>query len=407
MGYGFTAADVAWLRSPAGAAAAGEAGALALTPASLLADVATTRRLAAAHEGDGRGAALLETARLRRRAPEKLRGAAGWLLTEDALAQATPAVVAAHRARRLAGARVHDVTCSVGAELPALAAVAEAVVGSDLDPVRLAMAAHNVPGAALLRADALTPTTRGAVVLADPARRAGGRRTHDPAATLPPLPDLLAAHARAELVVKCAPGLDAARLGWAGEVEVTSLDGAVREACLWSPGLAQPGVRRRASVLATTGPGWELTDADPDDAPDRAPGGFLVEPDGAVVRAGLVRHLAARIGFGLLDPRIAHLTGDHAPPGLRSFAVLEHGRFSERALRTALTARGAGSVEVLVRGVDVDPAVLRPRLGLRRGGVALAVVLTRIGSAPTAFVCEPGRVAPGAGRPGGVPAPRP
>jgi hypothetical protein len=36
--------------------------------------------------------------------------------------------------------------------------------------------------------------------------------------------------------------------------------------------------------------------------------------------------------------------------------------------------------------VDVDPAVLRPRLKLR-GSRALTVVLTRIGDTPTAFVC--------------------
>ena len=35
----------------------------------------------------------------------------------------------------------------------------------------------------------------------------------------------------------------------AGEIEVTSLRGSVREACLWSTGLAGPGVTRRASLL--------------------------------------------------------------------------------------------------------------------------------------------------------------
>ncbi|GAB2922724.1 S-adenosylmethionine-dependent methyltransferase [Rhodococcus aerolatus] len=387
MALELTGDDVRWLRSGAGQDALAVADGWELTPASLLADVGAARSLAG-----GRGAALLETARLRRRAVGKLADPGRWLLTEDALAQATPAPVARHRAARLTGRRVHDVTCSVGAELGALAATAEHVLGSDLDPVRLAMAAHNAPGVALARADALSTTSRGTVLVADPARRSGGRRTHDPAATAPPLPALLAAHAGRDLVVKCAPGLDPTRLGWDGEVELVSLDGAVREACLWSPALAT--ARRRATVLSSTGPGWAVTDADPDDAPVREPGRYLVEPDGAVVRAGLVRHLAARHGLGLLDPRIAHLTGDVAPTGLRSFAVLEQGRFSEKALRRALTARGAGSVEVLVRGVDVDPAVLRPRLGLRRGGAALAVVITRIGTSPQAFVCEPGRTAP-------------
>src|SRR5690606_2159262 len=163
---------------------------------------------------------------------------------------------------------------SIGAELTELVGVAETVIGSDLDDVRLAMAAHNVPGAYLLRADALRPVTRDTTVVADPARRSGGRRTHahaalpppqpdllaaypapgayllradalrpvtrdptvvadparrsggrrthDPAALQPPLPDLLDAYAGRDLAVKCAPGLDFDSLDWSGEVEVVS-----------------------------------------------------------------------------------------------------------------------------------------------------------------------------------------
>jgi hypothetical protein len=44
-------------------------------------------------------------------------------------------------------------------------------------------------------------------------------------------------------------------------------------------------------------------------------------------------------------------------------------------------------VEILVRGLDVDPNALRPRLRLR-GSQAFTVVLTRIGRTPTAFVCR-------------------
>src|SRR5690606_14874750 len=237
---------------------------------------------------------LVETVILRRKAEAKIAGGGEWVLTDDALQQSTPTRVAAHRAKRLRGRTVHDVTCSIGAELTELVGVAETVIGSDLDDVRLAMAAHNVPGAYLLRADALRPATRDTTVVADPGRRAGGRRTHDPAALQPPLPDLLSAYPDRDMVVKCAPGLDFDALDWQGEIEVVSLDGAVREACLWSPGVAEPGVRRRAAVLSSTGASDTLTDAEPDDIPERAPGEWIIDPDGAVVRAGLVRHYAAK-----------------------------------------------------------------------------------------------------------------
>lgn len=385
MGYPFTLDDVAFLRSTAGADAVAAAGRLPLNEASRLSDVDVVRRSV----GDRYAAAVLETAVLRRRAVSKLDAPERWLLTDAALQQATPAAVAAHRASRLAGRDVHDVTCSVGADLLALSRVARWAVGSDVDAVRLAMAAHNVGDAALLvRADALSPVSRGAVVFADPGRRdAGGRRRWRPEDFVPALDALARALGGRELVVKGAPGMDPASVPWAAEVELVSLDGAVREATFWSDGVATPGVGRRASMLTSGGPAETVTDAEPDECPVRAPGKWLVNPDGAVVRAGLVRHYAARHALGQLDPRIAYLTGDDPPPGVRAFRVLEHGRYSEKALRAALRRHDAGSVEILVRGLDVGPDTLRRRLR-PHGPAEVSVVLTRIGRVPTAFVCR-------------------
>lgn len=384
MGYNFTLDDVAFLHSPAGAAAIADVDRPELTAASTLPALARARR----SHGES-AAALVETVLLRRKAAAKIDAAPHWLYTDDAVQQATPSAVARHRAQRLAGRAVHDVTCSIGAELVELARHCRMVVGSDLDQVRLAMARNNLPDVALLRADALTPVTRDMVVIADPARRAGGRRTTDPAQLQPPLPALLDAFRGRDLAVKCAPGLDVDRLDWSGEVEVTSLDGGVREACLWSAGLSEPGVRRRATVLSGTWPGYVVTDAEPDELPQREPGEWIVNPDGAVVRAGLVRNYAARHVLWQLDPRIAYLTGNAVPPGVRGFRVLARLEFREKALRAELGRRDCGSLEILVRGVDVDPDVLRARLKLR-GTQPFALVITRIGRTPTVFLCAPG-----------------
>ncbi len=333
---------------------------------------------------------------LRRKAAPKLPGTQGWLFTDEALQQSTAAPVAAHRAARLAGRTVHDATCSIGTELAALHRGAAAVVGSDLDPVRLAMARHNLGGAvALCRADALMPITRDdTVVIADPARRSGGRRRFDPRDYSPPLDALLAAHRARQLVVKCAPGIDfdsLAQLGFAGEVEVTSWAGSVREACLWPAALTDRGITRRATILER---GEQVTDADPDHCPTGRPGRWIVDPDGAVVRAGLVRHYGARHGLWQLDPDIAYLTGDTLPAGVRGFEVLEELAFREKTLRQALSALDCGPLEILVRGVAVDPDELRRRMRTR-GGTSLSVVLTRIGTGTgaraTAFICRSSR----------------
>lgn len=380
MGYEFSPEDVAYLRSPEGDAAVAEVGRLALTAGSYLGDVRTARELVGERAG-----AVLETVLLRRRAAAKLEEPGRWLLTDEALQQATPEVVARHRAERFAGRDVHDVTCSVGVDLVALGAVARRCLGSDLDPVRLAMARHNcaVP---VVRADAVRPVSRGTAVFADPGRRdAAGRRRWRPADFLPPLDSLAEVYRGRDLAVKCAPGVDFADVPWAGEVEIVSLDGQVREACLWTGNLAT--VRRRATALRTGGPEWTVTDAEPDDCPVRGAGEWMVDPDGAVVRAGLVRHYAARHGLGQIDPHIAYLTGDTPPPDIRAFRVLEHGHYSEKSLRATLRRLGVGRLEILVRGLDLDPNKLRPRLRLAGDGEA-SVVLTRIGRTPVAFVCR-------------------
>ena len=284
---------------------------------------------------------------------------------------------------------MHDVTCSVGVDLAALAQVARRCVGSDLDPVRLAMARHNVPGATLARADAWHPVTRGTAVFADPARRdAAGRRRWRAADFLPPLDELADAWPGADLAVKCAPGMDFAELpvgcrparsSWS-----RSTGRCARRACGPAP---WPPSGRRATVLRSSGLEWTVTDAEPDDCPVREVGEWLVDPDGAVVRAGLVRQYAARHGLWQLDERIAYLSGDAPPPGIRAFRVLEDGRYSEKDAARAAAGPGVGRLEILVRGLDVDPNTLRPRLKLK-GPNEATVVLTRVGRTPVAYLCE-------------------
>ena len=260
------------------------------------------------------------------------------------------------------------------------------------------MAEHNCAvagvGPLLVVADALRPVTRDTVVFADPARRDdSGRRRWRPDDLVPPLTELADVYAGRPLVVKASPGMDFAAVPWAAEIELVSWDGQVREAVLWTDNLGTPGVTRRATVLRTGRPMWTITDAEPDDCPVRPVGRWIVDPDGAVVRAGLVRHYAARHDLAQLDPRIAYLTGDAPPPGVRAFEVIEHGKYTEKALRATLRRRGVGRLEILVRGLAVEPDMLRRRLKLA-GTESATVVLTRIDHTPTAILCR--AVAPAA-----------
>src|SRR6185436_1965617 len=140
-------------------------------------------------------------------------------------------------------------------------------------------------------------------VFCDPARRESGRRVFDPAAYSPPwtfvagLPALVP-----RTVLKVAPGIDHALIPPGAEAEWVSVDGDVVEAALWHGPLAT--VPRRSSVWRASA--WHtLTGTGSASPAVRPPRRYVVDPDGAVVRAGLVAELAAAVDGTLVDPRIA------------------------------------------------------------------------------------------------------
>ncbi|MCS4489807.1 THUMP-like domain-containing protein [Corynebacterium sp. ES2775-CONJ] len=309
-----------------------------------------------------------------------------WLMCTESAQQATPAEVALQRAHRLSlyGGVVHDITCSIGTEGLAVSHYGLTYWGSDLDRIRLKMARHNLGDRALIhQADALQPAVRrGDIIIADPARRQGGRRLLKPEDLLPPLPDLIKSYAGRELAIKCAPGLD--YRFWPGLVSVSSVDGGVKEVCLYSEGLS--GGSKREALVIVKGKVDRLNDDLPQDCQVKEPGRFIIDPDGAVVRAGLVRHYAVREKLWMLDERIAFLSGDAIPPGHSGFEFLE--AVSLKKLRKAMDYYQAGSVEILIRGVEKDPDQLRRSLKLR-GKNHLTLVLARIGDDHIGFICGP------------------
>ncbi len=415
MAFRFTLDEVGYLSSPSGDDALGVAADLALGGASLIADLTVLRRTAGEHAG-----AVAETVRLRRLAAQRWGGGVSgwpftdWLFTDTALQQAPPPPVAAHRARRIAAwlaesglPGVHDVTCSIGADLAALTgamltagepADRPPAIGSDLDPVRLSMARHNLRRAGLtvrlLRADARTVTTRGLLRYADPARRDITGRRISSADTIPPVAALDAADPAHPPVLRLPPGIDYPVLARPGEIEIVSWNGAVREAVSWPAPLAT--ARRRATVLAGDGIAEQLTDADPDDVPVTAPGAYLVDPDPAIVRAHLVRQYASRHRLSLLDPHLAYLTGPVPPPGVRVFEITDAAPYSERTVLDWARRDGVGTVEIKQRGTPVIPDELRRRI--RPTGdtrIARTLVIARIGRDAQAYWC---RAVPPAGR---------
>jgi hypothetical protein len=356
-------------------------------------------------------AAVLSQARLRAKARSKFgEFAARMLFTADGLEQATRLSVASLHAGRFAGAGIDvvaDLGCGIGADALAMAALDVGVLAVERDEATAAVASFNLAPfeAARVELGDATATDLAGVggVWLDPARRSHGSRLNNPADWSPSLDWAFALANTLPTGIKLGPGLDRALLpdgltpsgslpnGTTTPIEAqwVSVDGEVVELAVWSGVLARPGVGRAALVLRS-GHAAELTAAhDSEDAEAGTLGEYLLEPDGAVIRARLIGDLARRVGGRMLDPTIAWITSDTAPetPFGAAFRVVERFPLDVKTLKKELAARGIGTLEIKKRGVDVDPAAFRARLSLR-GEASATLVLTRIAGARVALLAE-------------------
>jgi SAM-dependent methyltransferase len=317
------------------------------------------------------------------------------LFTRAGLEQASSEQAARHSARRYRHIdRVADLCCGIGGNLAALAASSR-VLAVDRDPIALAFARHNalVSGAqfsgaqrpvAAVCADVRELAPRGLdAVFIDPARRAGDRRLRA-GVSEPRLDWCVRLTDWAPAVgIKAAPGLPRELIPAGWEAEFLAVGRGLKEALLWSPALATTA--RRATIL----PGGDtlITKLGPA-VPVAPPGEFLLDPNPAVTRAGLVEELARDVGAWKIDPMIAFLSADReiATPFARTLRVLESMPWNEKRAARRLRELDIGSADIRRRGLAGDVDLIRKRLGLR-GERSATIVLTRREDRPWGLIC--------------------
>ena len=367
-------------------------------PESLAASVRLRQRF-----GPELAAAAVTQVVLRRRAAAKFGAAAAELFfTRDGLEQASRPEVAEHHAARMLAAgvgRVVDLGCGIGTEALAFARAGLEVVAVDHDEKLAAVAAANLAAAGLPTptrvvtgsAEQLWPTLAAlrTGVFCDPARRTGrGRswRVEDLSPAWSFVSELL--RGPQPVGIKLGPGLPHEIIPPGVEAEWVSTRGDAVEVGLWSGAgsrtswsavvLADPPMASHRLVVGDAVP--------PSVGPPRA---FLYEPLGAVSRSGGIATLAAQLDATLLHRGLAYLSSDTsvATPFATRFAVRDTFGYRDKTLRSWASQNQIGTLEILTRGLSLDPAALRPGLRLR-GSESATVVITRTTDGPTVLVVE-------------------
>lgn len=373
-------------------------------------------------------AGLLTQAQLRKDAVKKLGPfAEDMLFTRDGLAQATRLPVAAHHARRLLGEgkdtggsegtdgsagaadstpTIADLGCGIGADSFAFAGMGAQVTAVDADEVTAAIASFNLRHLANAsvehaRAEDIDTSAFDALWF-DPARRTVGKgtksgstaRIFDPEDFSPSLSWVIDKALAAKAAgVKLGPALDHSLIPDEAEAQWVSHLGEVVEVCLYF-GEARQRPGRSALVM-----GERTLLVHEDDLPSDDEDGvgelgqYLLEPDGAIVRAGLVTALCGPLQARRVHPKIAYLTTDVEPTGpasagVTTYEVTDVLPAKIPSLRKALISRGIGSVVIKKRGADIVPDQVRRQLKLPAGDKA-TLVFTRLGDRHVVLLTQP------------------
>jgi SAM-dependent methyltransferase len=341
--------------------------------------------------------AAVSTAEARIRARARFPDADRLFFTPDALAQATSPGLAAYHAERLAPFNsVADLGCGAGMDSVALAAAGARVVAVERDPARLVFARAN---AAARGVDERITFVRGDLTdlslweadaaFWDPSRRAADSGGRDGVRRVsrhgelyePPLSFLGALRGKVRGgCVKLSPALpDAVLDALNGRVEFLGEQRECKEACVWFgeacgvAGLDLPLsavlLPERVVVAPLSGGGSPAVGA---------PAAFVHDPDPAVLRAGALATLAARLDARRISDEDVYLTSDAAaarPWVASSHRIVGVFPYKPRALRDVLRARGIGRLVVKKRRAFKEPEAVVRELGLAAGGGAEAVLV--------------------------------
>ena len=359
--------------------------------------------------------------------------------TEESLAQATSPALAVYRAARLAPfGTVADLCCGIGMDAIALAeAGAKRVIAVDVDAARLTFARANaeVRGVADRIAFLCEPAEAlgwlpADAAFFDPARRTDTTRVSRHADRYAPPLDFLEtvrAHVRGG-AAKLSPALpdDVLAELAATRIEFLSENRECKEACVWfgeASGVSGTGEDFAAVLLGGSHPlplphqnergesGRAFADLGSSPLPPSletplshsdeggAGGGstYLLDPDPALIRAGVLEAFCETVGASRISSEDAYLTTNALPSepwdrAALAYRVQEILPYTPKKVAPKLRERGIRRIVVKKRHFPQEPDAVARELGVavRGDGPEMTLVLVRdFGKRFLAVLCEP------------------
>lgn len=294
------------------------------------------------------------------------------LFTEQGAQQASSWRLAKYHATKFkAFNKIADLCCGIGVDLINIAKGKEQAYAIDLDADTLKIAKYNCKSQNLnnikfILGKAEKFNQQVDVIFIDPDRRPGSNRRIAPEDYSPPFSKIMELRSICtNIAVKLSPAIDYKRLNLPidSTLEFVSENGTLKEILLCMGDLATENCERKAILLPTTltlqnsNTKTKITEIQK----------YLFEPDPAIIRAGLVQEMGNRIGYNLIDSKLALLTGSHISQSDfgKIFEVEEIMKFDLKKVRKYVRENEIGELIIKTRGFPESVERFRKKIKLK------------------------------------------
>ena len=275
---------------------------------------------------------------------------------------------------------VLDICTGIGADAAAFALKANKVITLDNNKNKQILATENIKNIANKfniefinkKFEDYNPSAEITFVYADPSRREKSKRKIDFNEYSPKVSEIISFAEKNNIadkkcLVKLAPACDYDSLLSKGKIQVVSCNGEVKEV-LFIMTKKEAG-KKEAVLLADEEKVFVLESKKHITKKVSEKLKFIIEPDAAIIRAGLVAEYAEKIGASFIEPHIAYLTSnnENIGPGGKVFCIMEHMQYNEKKIKRFLKKKGIKKITVKKRGINKTTENINKELSIKSG----------------------------------------